>query len=235
MAYITCKDLTLGYEGHAIVSNLNFEVGKGDYLCIVGENGTGKSTLIKTLLHLQEAISGEIIIGDGLKAYEVGYLPQQTVVQKDFPATVEEIVLSGTLAKCKWKPFYGKREKQLAEEKMKRMEIWNLRKACYRNLSGGQQQRTLLARALCAASKVILLDEPVTGLDPKVTAEFYQVTKDLSEEGIAVIMVSHDVQALNYATHILHMDKENSFYGTKRDYINSNRGKLFQNIGGEAK
>lgn len=177
MAYITCKDLTLGYEGHAIVSDLNFKVSKGDYLCIVGENGTGKSTLIKTLLHLQDAISGDIITGDGLKAYEVGYLPQQTVVQKDFPATVEEIVLSGTLAKCGWRPFYRKAEKKLAEEKMKRMEVWNLRKSCYRNLSGGQQQRTLLARALCAASKVILLDEPVTGLDPKVTAEFYQVTK----------------------------------------------------------
>ena len=229
MAYITCKDLTLGYEGHAIVSDLNFKVSKGDYLCIVGENGTGKSTLIKTLLHLQDAISGDIITGDGLKAYEVGYLPQQTVVQKDFPATVEEIVLSGTLAKCGWRPFYRKAEKKLAEEKMKRMEVWNLRKSCYRNLSGGQQQRTLLARALCAASKVILLDEPVTGLDPKVTAEFYQVTKDLSEEGIAVIMVSHDVQALDYATHILHMQKKNSFYGTKEEYMNSDKWKLFKN------
>ena len=229
MSYITCKDLTLGYEGRAIVSNLNFKVSKGDYLCIVGENGTGKSTLIKTLLHLQDAISGEIITGDGLKAYEVGYLPQQTVVQKDFPATVEEIVLSGTLAKCGWRPFYRKAEKKLAEEKMKRMEVWNLRKSCYRNLSGGQQQRTLLARALCAASKVILLDEPVTGLDPKVTAEFYQVTKDLSEKGIAVIMVSHDVQALSYATHILHMQKKDSFYGTKEEYMNSDKWKLFKN------
>ena len=173
-------------------------------------------------------------------AYEVGYLPQQTVVQKDFPATVEEIVLSGTLAKCGWRPFYRKAEKKLAEEKMKRMEVWNLRKSCYRNLSGGQQQRTLLARALCAASKVILLDEPVTGLDPKVTAEFYQVTKDLSEEGIAVIMVSHDVQALDYATHILHMQKKNSFYGTKEEYMNSDKWKLFKNaeenrIGGDKK
>ena len=129
---------------------------------------------------------------------------------------------------------------ELDEEKMKRMEVWNLRKSCYRNLSGGQQQRTLLARALCAASKVILLDEPVTGLDPKVTAEFYQVTKDLSEEGIAVIMVSHDVQALDYATHILHMQKKNSFYGTKEEYMNSDKWKLFKNaeenrIGGDKK
>ena len=129
---------------------------------------------------------------------------------------------------------------ELDEEKMKRMEVWKLRKSCYRNLSGGQQQRTLLARALCAASKVILLDEPVTGLDPKVTAEFYQVTKDLSEEGIAVIMVSHDVQALDYATHILHMQKKNSFYGTKEEYMNSDKWKLFKNaeenrIGGDKK
>lgn len=240
MAYLICKNLTLGYEGHAIVSNLNFKVQKGDYLCVVGENGTGKSTLIKTLLHLQEAVSGEVIIDDGLKAYEVGYLPQQTIVQKDFPATVEEIVLSGTLAKCKWHPFYNKVQKSLAEEKMKKMDVWNLRKSCYRNLSGGQQQRTLLARALCAASKVILLDEPVTGLDPKVTAEFYNITKELNKEGIAVIMVSHDVQALTYATHILHLDQKESFYGTKEEYMNSDKWKLFKNTkedrtGGEKK
>ncbi|MCI6857962.1 MAG: metal ABC transporter ATP-binding protein [Eubacterium sp.] len=233
MAYITCKHLTLGYEGRAIVSDLNFQVDKGDYLCIVGENGTGKSTLIKTLLHLQNAISGEVITGDGLKPYEVGYLPQQTVVQKDFPATVEEIVLSGTLAKCGRRPFYGKTEKKLAREKMERLEIWDIRKSCYRNLSGGQQQRTLLARALCAASKVILLDEPVTGLDPKVTAEFYQITKNLCEEGIAVIMVSHDVQAISFATHILHMEREASFFGTKEEYVQSDEWKLFKNAGGD--
>ena len=240
MAQLTCKNLTLGYDNRAIQEDLNFSIDAGDYLCIVGENGSGKSTLMKTLLHLQAPISGSIELGDGLKKNEIGYLPQQTVVQKDFPATVEEIVLSGTLAKCGWRPFYRKAEKKLAEEKMKRMEVWKLRKSCYRNLSGGQQQRTLLARALCAASKVILLDEPVTGLDPKVTAEFYQVTKDLSEEGIAVIMVSHDVQALDYATHILHMQKKNSFYGTKEEYMNSDKWKLFKNaeenrIGGDKK
>ena len=217
MAQLTCKNLTLGYDNRAIQEDLNFSIDAGDYLCIVGENGSGKSTLMKTLLHLQAPISGSIELGDGLKKNEIGYLPQQTVVQKDFPATVEEIVLSGTLAKCGWRPFYRKAEKKLAEEKMKRMEVWNLRKSCYRNLSGGQQQRTLLARALCAASKVILLDEPVTGLDPKVTAEFYQVTKDLSEEGIAVIMVSHDVQALDYATHILHMQRKTLFMGQRKN------------------
>ena len=193
MAYITCKDLTLGYEGHAIVSDLNFKVSKGDYLCIVGENGTGKSTLIKTLLHLQDAISGDIITGDGLKAYEVGYLPQQTVVQKDFPATVEEIVLSGTLAKCGWRPFYRKAEKKLAEEKMKRMEVWNLRKSCYRNLSGGQQQRVALARALVAQPGLLLLDEPLSNLDAKLRESMrFEILSIQKALGITVVYVTHD-------------------------------------------
>lgn len=228
MAYMTCKDLALGYDGKVILSDLNFEVNKGDYLCIVGENGTGKSTLIKTLLHLINPVSGQILMGDGLKQYEIGYLPQQTVVQKDFPATVWEIVLSGTLPKCGFRPFYGKAQKALAEEKMKKFDVWDLRKKCYRNLSGGQQQRVLLARALCATSKILLLDEPVTGLDPKVTVHFYQMTKSLSNEGISVIMVSHDIQAVNYASHILHVDKKHPFYGTKSEYMNSSQWKLFQ-------
>lgn len=232
MAYITCSDLALGYDGKVIVSGLNFKVDKGDYLCIVGENGAGKSTLIKTLLHLQNAVSGDITTGDGLKPNEIGYLPQQTIVQKDFPATVWEIVLSGTLSKCGRSPFYRKEQKCVAEEKMKRMGIWELRKRSYRNLSGGQQQRVLLARALCAASKVILLDEPVTGLDPKVTTEFYQLIKDLNNEGISIIMVSHDVQAVQYATHILHIDKQDSFYGEKAEYLKNDKWKMFQSIGG---
>ena len=237
---LKCEHVGFGYENQDAVLDVNLEVNEGDYICIVGENGSGKSTLMKGILGLLKPTSGRIEYSEELKKAGIGYLPQQTVVQKDFPATVEEIVLSGTLAKCGWRPFYRKAEKKLAEEKMKRMEVWNLRKSCYRNLSGGQQQRTLLARALCAASKVILLDEPVTGLDPKVTAEFYQVTKDLSEEGIAVIMVSHDVQALDYATHILHMQKKNSFYGTKEEYMNSDKWKLFKNteenrIGGDKK
>lgn len=223
MAYITCKDLSLGYDGKVIVSNLNFEVNKGDYLCIVGENGTGKSTLMKTLLHLQEKISGEIQRGDGLKPYEIGYLPQQTLVQKDFPATVWEIVLSGTLPSCGKRPFYGKAQKEMAKKQMEKLRIWNLRKRCYRNLSGGQQQRALLARALCATSKIILLDEPVTGLDPKVTLEFYELLSELNKTGITVIMVSHDLQAISYASHILHLDKTKSFFGTKQEYLEKDR------------
>ena len=233
MAYITCNDLTIGYDGKVIVSGLSFEVAKGDYLCVVGENGTGKSTLIRTLLHLQNVVSGRIITGDGLLSHEIGYLPQQTMIQKDFPATAWEIVLSGTLSKCGRKPFYVKKEKTLAEKNMKKLSIWELRKKCYRNLSGGQQQRILLARALCATSKVILLDEPVTGLDPKAATEFYQLLMQLNEEGIAVIMVTHDIQAVKYATHILHMEKKNVFYGKKEEYFENDKWKLFQSTGGD--
>lgn len=233
MAYITCKDLALGYDGNVIASGVNFEVNKGDYLCVVGENGTGKSTLIKTLLHLQDSLSGEILAGDGIKSYQIGYLPQQTAVQKDFPATVLEVVLSGTLSGCGIRPFYGKKEKWLAEEKLRELGIWELRKKCYRNLSGGQQQRTLLARALCATAKIILLDEPVTGLDPKVTLEFYELLKRLNQKGIAVIMVTHDLQAVSYATHILHIDGTHSYFGDKESYLNQELGRKYMRMGGE--
>ena len=229
MAYITCDQVAVGYDGHIISENIQMEVNKGDYLCIVGENGAGKSTLMKTILNLIKPIKGTITMGDGLTLSEIGYLPQQTAIQKEFPASVKEIVLSGTLSKCGLRPFYTKREKQLAEENMKRMEIWDLRKKCYRKLSGGQQQRVLLARALCATSKLLLLDEPVTGLDPKVTKEFYQLVKRLNDSGITIIMISHDVKiALTYASHILHVGKKQLFYGKKEDYITSDAWKMFQ-------
>lgn len=229
MAYITCDQVAVGYDGHIISENIQMEVNKGDYLCIVGENGAGKSTLMKTILNLIKPIKGTITMGDGLTLSEIGYLPQQTAIQKEFPASVKEIVLSGTLSKCGLRPFYTKREKQLAEENMKRMEIWDLRKKCYRNLSGGQQQRVLLARALCATSKLLLLDEPVTGLDPKVTKEFYQLVKRLNDSGITIIMISHDVKiALTYASHILHVGKKQLFFGKKEDYITSDAWKMFQ-------
>ncbi len=229
MAYITCKNLELGYEGMTVADNISFEIKKGDYLCVVGENGAGKSTLIKTVLQLIPPLSGSLITGDGLQPYEIGYLPQQTVIQRDFPATVWEIVLSGTLAKCGKRPFYGKKEKQLADEMIAKMGITYLKKSCYRNLSGGQQQRVLLARALCATSKLILLDEPVTGLDPKAAASFYQVIRELNEEGITIIMVSHDIQSvISDASHILHIDKTKSFYGTKESYLASKAWKSFQ-------
>lgn len=231
MAYIKCENLVLGYDGSAVVENINFEVNKGDYLCIVGENGAGKSTLMKTLLNLTPLMGGKIITDDGFSAHEIGYLPQQTLVQKDFPASVWEIVLSGTLSRCGRRPFYSKEEKAIAEKNMRRMDIWDLKKECYRNLSGGQQQRVLLARALCATTKLIVLDEPVTGLDPKVTADFYQLIKRLNDEGLTVIMVSHDIHAaISYASHILHIEKEKSFMGTKEEYMKSD---FWKELGGE--
>ena len=233
MAYITCKDLTLGYDKNVVAQHIQFEVNRGDYLCIVGENGAGKSTLIKTLLHLINPISGEIVYGDGMRSSEIGYLPQQTIVQRDFPASVWEIVLSGNLSKCGWRPFYGKKEKQLTEENMKRMEVWNLRNKCYRELSGGQQQRVLLARALCATSKLLLMDEPTSGLDPKVSAEFYQQIEALHQSGTAIIMVSHDIQtAVTYATHVLHIGREQLFFGKTQEYQKSEAWKILNVTGG---
>lgn len=230
MSYIKCENLVLGYEGIPVAENISFEVNQGDYLCILGENGAGKSTLMKTLLGLMPLMDGSITYGDGLEQYEIGYLPQQTFVQQDFPASVWEIVLSGTLSKCGRRAFFGKAEKKLAEENMKRMDIWMLKKECYRNLSGGQQQRVLLARALCASSKLLVLDEPVTGLDPKVTVEFYQLIKDLNNEGLTIIMVSHDIHAaVRYASHVLHVEKEQSFIGTTKEYMSSD---FWKDIGG---
>ena len=227
MAFITAKDLALGYESQVIITGLTFQVNKGDYLCIVGENGSGKTTLMKTLLHLKEPLGGELLTGDGLKANEIGYLPQQTAVQKDFPASVKEIVLSGCQSRCGMRPFYSKEEKALAAENMERMGITDLASRSYRDLSGGQQQRVLLARALCATKKILLLDEPVAGLDPKVTAQMYELIEKLNREGITIIMISHDITgAVKYASHILHIG-ETIFFGTKEEYLQSEIGKRF--------
>ena len=228
MAQISVKDLTLGYDGHTILSGLNFEVLPGDYLCIVGENGSGKSTLMKTILGLQKPVDGTITYGDGLRAGEIGYLPQQTPVQKDFPATVWEIVLSGCQGRTGIHLFYGKVEKQLARKNMELMNITSFEKRCYRELSGGQQQRVLLARALCATGKLLLLDEPVTGLDPKVTQEMYDLIEALNkEQGITILMISHDIQAaVRYARKILHIGHE-CFFGRTEEYVASQVGQIF--------
>ncbi len=228
MAQLTCQNLCVGYDGKSVLQDLNFEVFAGDYLCIVGENGSGKSTLMKTILGLQPPISGRILTGDGLRKNEIGYLPQQTVVQKDFPASVREIVLSGCQGRCGRRPFYNKEEKQLAAKAMDKMQITQLAGRCYRELSGGQQQRVLLARALCATQKVLLLDEPVSGLDPKVTAEMYRLIERLNHrDGITVIMISHDITAaVKYASHILHIG-DTVFFGTKEEYLQSPQGRIF--------
>ncbi|MBQ7132764.1 MAG: metal ABC transporter ATP-binding protein [Oscillospiraceae bacterium] len=227
MAQITCKHLTLGYESKEILSDLSFNVEKGNYLCIVGENGSGKTTLVKALLGLHRPMSGEISTGDELKFNEIGYLPQQTMVQKDFPASVEEIVLSGCRS-SKFSPFYSKQQKKLAAENMVKMNIHSLRKRCYRELSGGQQQRVLLARALCATKKLLLLDEPVSGLDPLVTDEMYKLIDELNKnDKITIVMISHDIPAaIKYASHILHIGNK-IFFGTAQEYAKSDFAKHF--------
>lgn len=234
MSQLICRDLCLGYDGREIVHGLNFEIDAGDYLCIVGENGSGKSTLMRTLLGLQPPMSGKVLTGEGLLQKEIGYLPQQTAVQKDFPATVREIVISGFQGRCGLRPFYTKEEKRIAEENVERMGISHLAKRCYRELSGGQQQRVLLARALCATGKMLLLDEPVSGLDPKATAEMYRLIEKLNSDGITVIMISHDMEAaLSYASHILHIGNT-VFFGTRQEYLNSELYKGFCAGGGKA-
>lgn len=234
MDLITCKNVSFAYDGVTAVRDLNFSVAQRDYLCVVGENGAGKSTLISGLLRLKKPFSGTICMGGGLLPGEIGYLPQQTAIQKDFPASVYEVVLSGCLNRLGAKPFYTRAEKALADENLRRMEIENLKNRCYRELSGGQQQRVLLARALCAARKVILLDEPAAGLDPVVTQSLYGLIRQINEEmGITVIMVSHDIcAAMRYAKHILHLRQSQLFFGTTEDYKSSEAGSRF--MGGAA-
>lgn len=237
MTLLTCRDLALGYDGIRIVENLSFAVSAGDYLCIVGENGSGKSTLMKTILHLKAPLHGELRFGDGLRRTEIGYLPQQTAMQRDFPASVQEIVLSGCISRCGLRPFYAKKEKQLAAQMMEKMGVTALRKRCYRELSGGQQQRVLLARALCAAHRLLLLDEPAAGLDPVVTADMYALIEKLNRvDGMTIIMVSHDIPAaVRYASHILHIDHTPRFFGTTAEYLNTPIGRAFAHAeGGDA-
>lgn len=233
MAQIICQNLSIGYEGRAICQNINCSVGKGEYLCIVGENGCGKSTFMRTLLQLQQPVSGKILLGDGLEEHEIGYLPQQTVIQKDFPASVREIVLSGCQNHCGLRPFYNRKEKQHAEEMMEKMKIAHLSGQCYRELSGGQQQRVLLARALCAAKKILLLDEPVSGLDPKATEEMYHLLEQLNhDDKMTVIMISHDIKAaVTYASHILYLGNP-MFYGTKEKYLEQEMDKELLGVSG---
>lgn len=222
MKQLECKNLSIGYDGNSVISNINFEVTKGDYLCIIGENGAGKSTLMKTLLGLKEKISGDIIFADDLKQTRRGYLSQQTITQKEFPASVKEVVLSGFQSKRKFSPLYTKEEKVQAIENMKLMGVENLATSCYRELSGGQQQRVLIARALCATDNILFLDEPVSSLDPNSVTEMYSLIEKLNKEKqISIVMITHDITtALESATNILCLGN-NVFFGTKDEYFES--------------
>mgnify|MGYP005789894593 FL=1 len=230
---ITCEHVDFGYENQDAVIDLSLQVFPGDYLCVVGENGSGKSTLIKGLLGLLKPTAGEIVLSDGVQAGGIGYLPQQTAAQKDFPATVWEVALSGTLSRRGSRPFYSKQEKQLARSSMERLGILDLKEKCFRELSGGQQQRTLIARALCASRQMLILDEPTTGLDPAAIQEFYRLIRQLNrEDGITIIMVSHDIRnVIGEASHVLHLHQRVLFFGTAQDYRSSGAGQAF--LGGE--
>lgn len=229
MSLIACRNASFGYDGGTAVSDLNFEVNNGDYLCVVGENGSGKSTLIKGLLSLIPVKTGSVELGGGLRRSEIGYLPQQTAAQKDFPASAYEVVLSGRLSARGWAPFYTREDRRIADENIRLLGAESLAKRCYRELSGGQQQRVLLARALCATRKLIILDEPTAGLDPVVTQELYRLIETVNKKaGVAVMMVSHDVRAAaRYADHLLHLSRRQVFFGTARDYAASDIGSAF--------
>ena len=225
---LSCRDASLGYERRALLSHLTFNVYAGDYLCIVGENGSGKSTLLKSLLGLLPPLSGRIDC-PAQRQGAIGYLPQQTSAQRDFPATVNEVVLSGFANKRGLRFFYSAAEKSAALMNLGKLGVLELQNRCYRELSGGQQQRVLLARALCAADRLLILDEPVTGLDPAASQDLYKTLRYLNKnEGMAVVMVTHDMEnALREADTILHIGRDRWFFGTVGDYLASPEGRRF--------
>lgn len=227
---LTCRDVSLGYEGQSVLTHLNLQIHPGDYLCIVGDNGSGKSTLLRGLLGLLPPQSGEIWRSPELERGAVGYLPQQTRAQRDFPATVYEVVLSGCLGRMGRHFFYSAAQKSAALMNLGKLGILELKDTCYRDLSGGQQQRVLLARALCAAASLLILDEPITGLDPAAAQDLYKTLAYLNQrEGMAVVMVTHDLRAaLQSARTVLHIGRSSYFLGTVPDYLSSPQGRRFR-------
>jgi zinc transport system ATP-binding protein len=223
-----CENVSFGYDGHIAVRGLNFSVHSGDFLLIAGENGSGKSTLLKGLLRLIPPMEGTINFSPDFKRTGIGYLSQQTAAKQDFPAGVFEIVMSGNLGKKGFWPFYSFPEKQKAREKLELLGITELKDRCFRELSGGQQRRVLLARSLCAADRLLILDEPFAGLDPIISAELYRLLEKINSEfGLTIIMVSHEIDAANCATHALHLQKQQFFFGSMEDYKQSDTGKKF--------
>jgi zinc transport system ATP-binding protein len=236
MALLLCKNLALAYENNTVLKNIDFSVESGDYLCVVGENGSGKSTLIKGLLRFIRPVQGSIMAGEGLGSNEIGYLPQQTAVQKDFPAGVYEVVLSGRLGRQGKLPFYTRSDRRIAGENLERLGIADLRKRCYRELSGGQQRRVLLARALCATRKLLVLDEPAAGLDPPVTQDLYRLLERINRDmEVTIIMVTHDIEGVvRYANKVLHLQNERYFFGSTEAYLKSGFDGRFVGAWGKA-
>ncbi len=229
---LTCKNVSFGYENIIAISDVSFSLKEGEYLCVVGENGSGKSTLMKGLLGLLKPLKGELILEEALQKSSIGYLPQQTDLQKDFPATVFEVVLSGCLKHRGFLPFYSKKEKETAMKNLKRLGMEEFKFRPYKELSGGQQQRVLIARALCATDRLLILDEPVTGLDPAATMELYQLIKHLNQKyQVAIIMVTHDIKsAVNQADLVLHLGQTQLFFGNVEKYKQSEIGTSFLNL-----
>lgn len=219
MSLIDCQNITMNYDNTKAVDNISFSVDAGDFLCIVGENGTGKSTLLKGILGLQKLESGTITFS-GIANRDIGYLPQRTVVQKDFPATVREVVLSGCQSKG-FRLFYTSADRKTAQRNIDMLGINEIAGKPFNELSGGQQQRVLIARALCATDKLLLLDEPTTGLDPFVTADLYKLMGHLNKyHGITVVTVTHDIKnSVQYANKILCMEHDGDFFGTTEEYM----------------
>lgn len=229
---LTCKNVSFGYENIIAISDVSFSLNEGEYLCVVGENGSGKSTLMKGLLGLLKPLKGDLILEEALQKSSIGYLPQQTDLQKDFPATVFEVVLSGCLKQRGFLPFYSKKEKETAMKNLKRLGMEEFKFRPYKELSGGQQQRVLIARALCATDRLLILDEPVTGLDPAATMELYQLIKHLNQKyKVAIIMVTHDIKsAVNQADLVLHLGQTQLFFGNVEKYKQSEIGTSFLNL-----
>lgn len=226
MNLIKCNDVAVSYSSEPVVEHLNISIQKGMYLCFIGENGCGKTTLMKAILGLVPISCGSI---EKQKTLTSGYLPQQTQIQRDFPISVFEVVLSGFVKKKGFKPFYSKKMKQKSLEYLDKVGMSEYKNKSYRELSGGQQQRVLLARALCSTEDILFLDEPVTGLDPKATVEMYSIIKKLNDEGMTIVMVSHDMEsALRYSSHILQIENHRAvFWGTSEEYLNSEAGKAY--------
>lgn len=230
MKVIECKKLSIGYSDKVVCSNISLSVEKGQYVCIVGENGSGKSTLIKTILGLNKALSGRVSFGGNYNSSHVGYLPQQTEFQKDFPATVKEIIMSGFISRMGYRPFYNKSEKEKANKLISQLGMSDCQKKSFKDLSGGQQQRVLLARALCATDDLLILDEPTNGLDARAVRHFYELINKLNREnGITIIMVTHNVEnIIKYATHVVYLKNTAEFVGTKEEFLVSEYAKMFK-------
>jgi zinc transport system ATP-binding protein len=233
MSLLVCENLSLGYDGTVVLRGLNFSVEAGERLCVAGENGSGKSTLLKGLLGLVPPLGGALRKSPGFRARETGYLPQESAVQRDFPAAVFEVVLSGRQNRRGFRPFYTKKDKAAATEALGMLDMADSAKSCFRELSGGQRRRVLLARALCAAEKFLLLDEPAAGLDPIVQGELYKLLDSINrEKGITIIMVSHDIDgavgfAETSAGKVLHLAGKQLFFGSAGDYRESEPGRQF--------